>query len=73
MYDFNKCFKKQSTNRENHTEGISLHKDDLMQIENKSHQPKLAQVIALINPSDSFINPTTSTSSLILDPMFPAH
>ena len=44
-----------------------------MQINNDSHQPKIAQVIALINTSASSINPTISTSSLIIDPMFPAH
>ena len=42
-----------------------------MQIENESHQPKLPRVIARIKPSDSSINPTTYTSIIILDPMFP--
>ena len=70
MYDFNKCLKKKITNWENHTEGISLHKEDMIQIKNDSHQPKLARVIAIINPSTPSINPTTYTSSLILDPIF---
>ena len=52
MYDFNKCFKKQITNWEKHTEGIILHKEDLVQINNDIHQPKLARVIPLINTSD---------------------
>ena len=43
-----------------------------MEINNESHQPKLARVITLINPSASSINPTSSTSSLILYKMFPA-
>ena len=34
MYDFNKYFKKQSTNWENHTEGISLHREDMTKIKN---------------------------------------
>ena len=70
MYDFNKCFKKQSTKWEKHTEGISIQKEYLVQINNDSHQPKIAQVIALINTSASSINPTISTSSLIIDPIF---
>ena len=41
-----------------------------MKMEDKSHQPKVAWVIALINPSEISINPTTSTSSKIIDPMF---
>ena len=73
MCDFNKYLKKKSTNWENPTEGISIHKEDLIQIKNESHQPKLAQVIALINTSDTSINTTPSISSLILDPMFPPH
>ena len=44
-----------------------------MQINNKNYQQKLARVIVLINKSTSSINPTTSTSSFILDPIFPAH
>ena len=40
-------------------------------MENKSNQPKLAQVIALTNPSASSINTTTSTFSIILDMMCP--
>ena len=42
MYDFNKCFKKKKYNWGNHTEGISLPKEDLTQTENKNHQPKLS-------------------------------
>ena len=34
IYDSNKCFKNQSINWENHTEGISLHKEYLMQMDN---------------------------------------
>ena len=56
-----------------HTEGISLHKEDLIPMDNKSHNPKLAQCIALIIPSFFIINPTTSTPIMILDPMLPAH
>ena len=63
MYDFKKCLKKKSTNGEKHNEGIGLHKEDLMQINNENHQPKLARVIALINPYDLSINPTTYKSS----------
>ena len=48
-----------------------MHKDDVMQTENQNHQPKLARVIALINPYSLFINTTTSTPSMIIDPMFP--
>ena len=70
MYDFNKCFKKQITNWEKHTEGIILHKEGLMQIDNYSNQPKLAQVMALINPSALSINTTTYTPSMLIDPMF---
>ena len=44
-----------------------------MQKENKSHHTKLAQVIALINTSALSINHTTSTSSMIIDTMFPAY
>ena len=44
-----------------------------MRNENKSCQTKLARVIALTNPSASSINTTTSTSSNILDPVFPTH
>ena len=73
MYNFNKCLKNQSTNWENHAGGISLQKEDMMKIKNKIHQPKLARVVVLINPSGSSINPTTSTFSLILDPIFPDH
>ena len=43
-----------------------------MQIDNDSNQPKLAQVMALINPSALSINTITSTYSLDIDPMFPA-
>ena len=43
-----------------------------MQSEIDNHQPKLAQVVSLINQSSSYIIPTTSISSIILDPMFPA-
>ena len=43
-----------------------------MQIGKDSHQPKLVQVVALINPSTSSINSTTYTSIMILDPMFPS-
>ena len=43
-----------------------------MQMLNNIHQPKLARVIAIINMSDSSINRSTSTSSIILDPIFPA-
>ena len=35
-----------------------------------SHQPKLAGVVALINPYASSINSIISTFSFILDPMF---
>ena len=41
-----------------------------MQKENVIYHQKQAQVIAIINPSDSSINPTRYTSSMILDPMF---
>ena len=34
MYDFNKCFINQRNNWENYTEGISLHKEYLIQTEN---------------------------------------
>ena len=50
MYDFKKCFKNETTSWGNLTEGISLHKEDLMQNENESHQPKIARVITLLNP-----------------------
>ena len=43
-----------------------------MKIKNKSHEPKLSQVIGLINPSVSSINTSTSTYNFIIDPMFPA-
>ena len=65
-------FKNQITKWENPTSGISLHKEDLMQTENESHQQKIARVIALINPSASSINTTIYTSSMILDPMITA-
>ena len=71
MYNFNKCLKNKITNWENHTEGLILHKEDLMQNENERHKPKLARVVTLINPSASYINPATYTSSMIVDTMFP--
>ena len=43
-----------------------------MKMENESRNPKIARVVSLINPSSLSINNTTSTSSMILDPMFPA-
>ena len=72
MYDFNKCLKYKSTNWGNHTQGISLQKEDMMQMGNNNCQPKLARVITLTNPPPLFINPTTYTSSMFCDPMFPA-
>ena len=66
------CLKNKIINWENQTEGISINKEDMIQNENESHQPKLSQVIALINPSTLSINLTTSTYSMTLDPMFPA-
>ena len=73
MYDLNKCLKNKSTNWENHAEIISLYKEALMQINGDNHHPKLARVIALINQSSSSIGPSTCTSSMFLDTMFPAH
>ena len=72
MYDSNKCFKNQTTNWENHNEGISLQKEDLIQNDNASHQTKLAQVLTLFNVSALSNNPTTYTSSIILGTMFPS-
>ena len=37
---------------------------------NESNQPKLVQVIVLINTYTYYTNTTISKSSLILDPMF---
>ena len=44
----------------------------MIQMDNESHHPKLAQFIALIDTSALSINPATSTSSMILDILFPA-
>ena len=41
-------------------------------MDNNSHHLKLAQVIELINPSALSINPTTTTSIMILDQVFPS-
>ena len=43
-----------------------------MQIERKNNQPKISHVTALINQSSLSINTTTSTPSMVLDPMLPA-
>ena len=40
-------------------------------MENDKHRPKLVCVIALGNPSSWFNNPSTYTSSMIIDPLFP--
>ena len=72
MYDFSKCLKKKITNWDNHTEGISIQKDNMMKMESNDHHLKLAWVIALLNQSSSSINPTIYTSSIIIDTMFPA-
>ena len=72
MYEFNKCFKNQNANWDNHSESISLYAEYLMQREGENHRPKLAQVIAPINQSHSSISSTTSTPSIIFDPVLKA-
>ena len=64
-------FKNPSSNWQNHTEGISLQKEGLMQSQNENNQPKIAQFIALINQYSFSVNIITSTYSMILDPMSP--
>ena len=73
MYNFNKCLKNQSRNWDNHAEVISLYKEDIIQMKCEGNQKNLAQVVALIDHYSSSISPTTSTSIMIIDPMFPDH
>ena len=73
MYNFNKYLKNQSNNWGNHNEGFSLQKEYMMQTNNDNNLPKLLRVITPIYPFALSINPTTYTSILILDPMFPDH
>ena len=42
----------------------------MAQMKKNSHQKKIAQVVAPINMPAYSTNPTTSTSSMALDPMF---
>ena len=51
--------------------GISMHEEDLMQMENENHQKKIRRAIAVIDTSYFFITPTTYRYSMIIDPMFP--
>ena len=51
VYNFNKCFKNQSSKWEKYTEGIIIHKEYLMQRGVYNNHPTLSKIISLINQS----------------------